>query len=619
MKTPTSLLAIALLFCQQSYIHTTDHPSELSAEYVLLGDHFQEIGRREKAMELYKKALSLHTNNPLALVKLATINCAQKNIDEAITQFNRAINLNYENADLHFNLGLCYQQQEDWKNAAQHFKRACDLDHAHLHAHLYAAAAYEKLQDFLPALVAVKRATQINTESFEAWHQLGSIYRHIERLEDAIEPYRKAMELQPNNLHVIMDLANALNMLNQHEEALKLYQTIVEKNPNAISALYNFGFTLKKMDKLDRALEIYKEVLAKKPDYAPVHFSLSSIYLSLGDFENGLPEYEWRWKAYNQDSHKKDIPLWEGQDLTGRTLLVCTEQGLGDTIQFVRYLKLLKAQNPSVKLIIETQSALAHLLRLQPYIDHVISRHEQRPRCDYQIPLMSIPHRVQTRLATIPADIPYIAASEERLAFWKEKLSHDTNFKIGICWQGNARYSTQALRRAVAAKSLPLQTFKPLSEIPGVSLYSLQQIDGIDQITTCDFKDKLILFDQDFDAAHGSFMDTAAVIPQLDLIISVDTATCHLAAAMGTPTWIIVPFPADWRWLRNRSDSPWYPSVRLFRQHTLGNWDTPINEIVSELQKTLSMTSSEHTISLLPHQPTAEQHQFFEHLMQTLN
>lgn len=619
MKIRTVSLSLVLFLSTQSYAKSTDHKVKLSKEYVQLGDLFEEIGKKEKAIKLYTKALSFHNDNPLAVAKLGTIYFAQKKIKEAIQQFEHAIKLKHEDPHLHFNLGLCYQQQNEWDKAAEQFKRTMELDPTHLNAHLYAGAAYEKLQQFVPAIIALKKATNLDSHSFEAWHQIGNIYRHIERLEDAIEPYRRAMALQPNNLHVIMDLANALNMLNHHEEALQLYQHIVEKNPNAISALYNFGFTLKKMDMLDRALEIYKQVLEKKPDYAPVHFSLSSIYLALGDFEKGWPEYEWRWKAYNERSHKTDIPLWNGENLTNQTLLICTEQGLGDTIQFVRYLKLLKAKHPHAKLIIETQSALAYLLRLQPYIDHVIARHEQRPHCDYQIPLMSIPNIVKTRLATIPADIPYIAADESRIATWKEKLSQDKNFKIGICWQGNARYSTQALRRAVAAKSLPLQALKPLSEIPGVSLYSLQQIDGVDQIKECDFKDKLTLFDQDFDTTHGAFMDTAAVVPHLDLVISVDTATCHLAAAMGVPTWIILPFPADWRWLRNRTDSPWYPSVRLFRQLKLGDWQTPINEVVTVLQKKLSESAPEKIVPLPAHQPTAEQHQFFENLVQTLD
>lgn len=600
------------------FANNTDNSRELSEEYVLLGSHFEQIGNHERAAELYTKAMSLDTENYRALTHLAKVFCMQKKIDDATALLEQRIELGHSDAELHFQLGQCYQQKEEWEKAAAQYKRTVELDPNNLNAHLYAGAAYEKTNQIIAAITAFHKATRMDPTLFEAWHQLGSLYRHIERLEDAVPAYRKAMKLRPQSAHVIMDLANTLNMLNHNDEALELYKTIIEQNPSALSALYNFGFTLKKMGKLKEALQIYQEVLSKKPDYAPVHFSLSSIYLTLGDFERGLPEYEWRWKAYNETKQRDAIPLWNGEQLTGKTLLVCAEQGLGDTLQFVRYLKLLKAKYPHIKLVLETQSALAPLLRLQPYIDHVIARNTQRPRCDYQIPLMSIPLQVQTRLETIPADIPYIAADEERIAFWKEKLSTDSNFKIGICWQGNARYATLALRKAVAAKSLDLQSLKPLSELDGVSIYCLQQVDGLDQVTDCDFTDKLIFFDTEFDSKYGSFMDSAAVIQQLDLVISVDTAPCHLAAAMNIPTWIMLPFPADWRWLLERSDSPWYPTVRLFRQPSAGDWNTPLSEMLSELKKKLSCAQTPKK-SYAPHQTTPEQQQFFEQLIHTLD
>ncbi len=629
MKIRIISLGLFFLFYATSHADTSpDHSSVIAEEYAHLGDHFDSIGKQKKAIELYTKALSFHNNNPHALIKLGNIYYAQHDTSQAIHHYEQAIQLQHEDPHMHFNLGLCYQQQDAWQKAAEQFKRAITLDPMHLNAHLYAGSAYEKLQQYEAAIDTLKKAAELDPRSFDVWHQLGNLYRHVERLEDAVVPYRKAAEQQPNNLHVMMDLANTLNMLNQNEESLKLYQQILAKNPNAISALYNFGFTLKKMDKLERALDVYEQVLAKKPDYAPVHFSLASIYLALGKLEKGWEEYEWRWKAHNESEKKFNIPVWKGEDLVGRSLLVYAEQGLGDTLQFIRYVKALKAKSSHIRIIFETQSSLAPLLKLQPYIDQVVSRGERLPHCHYQIPLMSLPYVLKTRLETIPADIPYITPDKDRLAFWKKQLSQDKNVKIGICWQGNARYSTQALRRAVAAKSLPLQAFKTLAEIPGVSIYSLQQVDGTEQIASCDFQEKLILFDKTFDKTYGSFMDSAAVMQQLDVVVSVDTGVCHLAAAMGVPTWILLPFPADWRWLRNRTDSPWYPSVRLFRQQQLGDWQTPMQDIVASIKNT-SNNSSLFTRNNPPtapavevetqsHQPTREQRQFFEQIIQTL-
>ncbi len=600
-----------------------DHKAHLSQEYCEVGDHYEQMGKKEKAIELYMKALSLNKTNPHALVKLGNINYENHDTDQAIKNYYLAIKEKPHDAHLRFNLGLCLQQKEMWPEAAEEFAKTVELDTHHLKAHLYASAAYEKLQQPEKAIAVLEQAVSLDPQSFDAQHRLGNLYRHIERLENAIGPYKKALQLQPDNVHVMMDLANCLNMVNRNEESLEMYQKILEKNPNVISALYNFGFTLKKMDNLDRALEVYQRVLDKKPDYAPVHFSLSSIYLALGDLEHGWDEYEWRWKTYTESAKKFNIPVWNGEDLSGKQLLIYAEQGLGDTLQFVRYAQVLKQQYPGIRIVFETQAPLTELLKLQQYLDVVIPRKNQMPYCDYQIPVMSIPRLVKTRLDSIPADTPYIKASSERLAYWKEKLSEDKNFKIGICWQGNARYSTQALRRAVAAKSMSLEAFKPLTKIPGVSIYSLQQIDGLEQLKTCSFKDKIITFDDDFDKKYGGFMDTAAVASHLDLVISVDTGVCHLAAAMDVPTWILVPFPADWRWLRNRTDSPWYRSVQLFRQLKVGDWHTPMQDVARALNqkldvKTVTTLTQQHPDTNF-HKPTEEQHQFFEQLLHSLN
>jgi hypothetical protein len=423
-------------------------------------------------------------------------------------------------------------------------------------------------------------------------------------------------------MQLSMDLANTLNMLNYNEESLNLYEQIVEQHPNTASALYNFGFTLKKMGHLERAMTVYHQVLAKNPNHAPTHFSLSSIYLTLGDFERGWPAYEWRWKAYNETPKTFAKPTWSGQDLTDQILFVHAEQGLGDTIQFVRYLKLLKKKYPTVCIILQSQDPLITLLSHQPYIDRVISRRESPRHFDYHIALMSLPYALQTRLETIPCDIPYIELPQQLVDVWQTKLAADTNFKVGICWQGNARYSTQALRRAVAFKSVQLNQFAPLFTIPGVSIYSLQRIDGTEQIADCPFKNRLITFDAPFDQQHGRFMDTAAVMKQLDLVISVDTGICHLAGAFNIPTWILLPEPADWRWLLDRVDSPWYPSVRLFRQTKAQDWDSVIQKITYELAYIVPNKQSPLTyappIKQFSQAPTNDQRFFFESLINTL-
>jgi tetratricopeptide (TPR) repeat protein len=448
------------------------------------------------------------------------------------------------------------------------------------------------------------------------YNQLGNQLRQQDRLEEAIEPYSVAVKLQPANIHMLMDLANAYHMLNRNIEALETYKKILEINPRAISALYNFGFTLKRMGYIEQPLEVYEQVLALKPDYPAARFSRSTLYLTMGDLERGFEEYEWRWKAYNENPKRFNLPMWEGEDLTDQILLVHAEQGLGDTIQFVRYLKMLKAQCPTLTIVFESQTPLIPLLKQQSYIDHLISRNEQPPFAHYQIPLMSIARVVKTRLETIPAQIPYLHQDEILTQEWKATLAHDHNLKVGICWHGNAQYKTASLRRAVIAKSIPLSQLKPLADIEGITLYSLQRVTGEDQLADCSFKNKLVLFDASFDQEHGRFMDTAAVMKNLDLVITVDTGTAHLAAALNVPTWIMASFPADWRWLRNRTDSPWYPTVRLFQQEKTGQWELVIKKIVKEL-KTL-VAERKRASTTHPSEPTASQIQFFKRIVKAL-
>lgn len=614
------LLLLCTLLCFIS-IATPDIPSriqELSQEYCILAQHYQG-NTKNKAIELYKKALEFNANNITANTQLALLYYEHNLITDALTHFQHALVDQPNNAHILFNIGQCYTKQQQWRAAFDAFQKTIQIDPLHERAYIHLGSICEKLTLPQEAIVLYKKAIEINHDSFEAYSNLGHLYKNLDQLDNAVEYYQRAYQLQPDHVQIMMDFANTLHMFDRHQESLELYEKILEKNPHILSALYNFGFTLKKMGHLQRAIEVYNQLLMQKPDYAPVHFSLSSIYLMLGDFERGWEEYEWRWKAYNEEPRPFNKPRWHGEDIIGRTLFVYAEQGLGDTLQFVRYLKLLKNKYKYIRIIFESQEALIPLLKLQPYIDQVVSRRETVPHFHYHIPLMSLPHILKTRLATIPANTPYIEPSPHLVAAWQKKLAHDTNFKIGLCWQGNAHYTTQALRHAVALKSIKLEQFAPLFQIPGVSIYSLQQSNGVEQIATCSFKDKLITFDSSFDSTHGRFMDTAAIMPHFDLIISVDTSIAHLAGSMNIATWIVVPQPADWRWLLNRTDSPWYPSVRLFRQHVSGDWQSVMTEITQEIrhrlqQKELALPIVEHPSITISN----DQRLFFEQLMTKL-
>lgn len=440
-------------------------------------------------------------------------------------------------------------------------------------------------------------ALEKDPKNFDALLHMGNALRDLDRVEESVSYYRRALALNPDHLIALMELANTLTMLDQNIEALALYIKVLEVKADLPAALHNFAFILKKIGRCEDAIRVFKKLLEIKPDYALAHFNLSAAYLSIGDFENGWKEYEYRWHAYNESPKRFAQPLWDGSNLAGKTILVYAEQGLGDTYQFIRYLKPLKEQGACV--IFESQAVLLPILKLCPYIDHVVHGKCTVPAFDYQIPLMTLPLLFKTQVDTIPQDIPYLYADQALVEHWAQELAHDTKLKIGICWHGNGRYPTQALRRSVAAKSIPLSQLIQIAAIDGVSVYSLQQIDGIDQLKQLDKSVQIHVFGEDFDSKNGKFMDTAAVMKNLDLVITVDTSIAHLAGGLGIKTWLILPEPADWRWIIGRLDSPWYPTMRIFKQQAPGDW----MGVMQDLKQALTELVALHNTPRSTHRP----------------
>lgn len=440
-----------------------------------------------------------------------------------------------------------------------------------------------------PAPEPLEEITKSPSESLvETYISLAEALRENQQHEPASIYLREALNLRPDDVTIMFDLANTLNMAHLNEEALNMYYRLLAKCPTHKTILYNTAYTLKKMGRITDAMLFYDATLEQDPEYSEALFSRSLAYLISGDFERGWPAYEARWKrsGYPEQRTFKE-PMWDGSDLHGKTIYIYAEQGLGDTFQFIRYAKVLKEQY-GARIIVSVQSPLVTIISLCPYIDKVISLKQQPLVFDYQIALMSLPNILKTTIATVPNEIPYLYADQKLVQKWKEYLAKDKNFKIGICWQGNNNYSTAALRSVVAAKSLSAEKFAKLLKVPGITLYSLQQQTGIDQLSNLPPSFSLHVFDGDFDNTSGRFMDTAGVIANLDLIITIDTSMAHFSAGLGAPTWVLLPNPADWRWLLNCSDTPWYPNMRLFRQEDHGDWDAVMDNITHELTKLVS-------------------------------
>lgn len=389
------------------------------------------------------------------------------------------------------------------------------------------------------------------------------------------------------------ELGNRSFQKHDYDNACTHYRSILRTNNNLINVHYNLAMTLRSMGRMEEAIHHYRKTLTARPMDASAHYGLAEALLSTGNFQEGWREFEWRYQR-DGDSRRFGDHLWHNQDLTGKTILVRSEYGQGDTIQFVRYLPMLK--DLGARVVLEAQPSLVRLLLPSAYIDEIVTVQENfdnLPDFDYQVPIMSLPNRFNTTIDSVPAEVPYLAADQELIDLWRDHLSHDTNFKIGICWDTSPYY--EQFKSPLSQKSILLENFIPLAHLHGVSLYSLQKMNGLDQLEMLPNEVTIHTFGDEFDARNGRFMDTAAVIENLDLIITVDTSIAHLAGALGKPVWVVLPCVADWRWMQNRNTTPWYPTMRLFRQEYPGEWQPVMDNIVNALfgfvldQRTRSM------------------------------
>jgi len=576
---PQTIFLLLSFFISTNYLtgKSNDGDFAIDQEYVKLSKKFALEGENKKAITFLKKALELNPKNRTACFDLGAILYNDKQTDEALEYFEKTLKIDPTCSQAYFNAAICRSEQNDLETSQNYLEKAISLNPKYKKAYKTLGEILIKDKQYKKLVMIFKEGIIHNPYSFEISYYLGKALRAMEKIDEAISYFRKAKQLNPTNIGVTLELANTLNMADKTEESLELYQKVLKTRPDLKHVKYNMAYTMKKLGMVEESIAVYKEVLKTDPGYAAAHFSLGLAYLTLGNFKRGLAEHEWRWKAYRESPKKYDQPIWKGENPAGRTIMLYAEQGLGDTFQFIRYAKILN--NLGAKVVVQVQRPLAKIISLCDYIHKVVPRGKPLPDFDYHLPIMSLPFIFKTDIDTIPDNIPYLSADNNLVEEWKKTLSNDQNFKIGICWQGNSKYSTQALRHAVAAKSISLKLFKQISDIPGVTLYSLQKTTGEEQLKGINQEFIVHTLGEDFDKSSGSFMDTAAVIKNLNLVITIDTSIAHLAGGLGAPVWIILPKPADWRWMLKTTKTPWYPNARLFRQTKSHDWENIISEV----------------------------------------
>ena len=399
-----------------------------------------------------------------------------------------------------------------------------------------------------------------------AWCFLGIALHDQRQYASAIDCYRKALKLNPTFPIALNNLGNSLRYVNCVEEADNCFQKAIDLKPDYLNAFKNRGTLHVWTGALDRGLYYYEQALKINPNEAELHRNLGVIYLLQGRFREGWNEYGWRWRVGDLYRTNTLIPVWDGSSLTGRRILLTAEQGLGDTLNFVRLAQVLR--NAGAQTLIHCQPQLLALLQNAPKLGPLYpnSLNIEQPM-DVQCSLIDAADILQINEQNIPSVCPYLFSSPQLTGYWARRFPKLSGTRrIGIAWQGNPDHQADLFR------SVPLTCFEPLSEIPDIELISLQSGFGTEQLDKWNGAKSVVKLGPEVDKTSGAFMDTAAIMLQLDLVITSDTSIAHLAGALGVPTGLALNYVPDWRWLLQRSDSPWYPSVRLFRQDVLGDW-----------------------------------------------
>ncbi len=527
-----------------------------------LGTALHESGKLDEAVASYNKSITLKPDYADAYYNLGNALKEQGQLDKAAKSYEQAILYRQDYADAYYNLGNVLKAQRKLDKAADSFKKAITLKPNYAMAHCNFGSVLQELGKIDEAIASYKIATILKPDYAMAYCNLGTAFQELGKIDEAITIYKKVLSFKPNFVMAHTNLGSAFQESGLLNEAKTCYEKAIMLNPDHAMAYSNLGSILQEFGNIDDAIKNYDRAIDLNPDEPTAHKNKSIALLLKENFTEGWPEYEWRLQTRAHSLRNFQKPRWDGSPLHGKSILVHSEQGFGDTIQFVRYLPMVKAQGGHV--IFECHNSLFRLLKNCTGIDRIVERSSDvvpEVQFDFHIPLLSLPGLFGTTLDSIPSDVPYVTVDSSLVEKWHIRLNHDSNFKIGIVWAGNPSFKNYHNR------SCSLSDFAALAEITGLSFYSLQkgsasvESDIAPVLKITDLKNELY-----------DFVDTAAVMSNLDLVISTDTAVVHLAGAMGKPVWTLLYSAPDWRWWLKRTDSPWYPSMRLFRQAQLNDW-----------------------------------------------
>src|SRR3974390_2694927 len=494
-------------------------------------------GQLNEAEQLCQRIIPINRNLFDALHLVAVVQSRLGKKDEALASYDRALKVRPDYAEALSNRGVTLHE----------------------------------LKRFEEALASYDRALKVRPDVADPLSNRGVTLHELKRFEEALASYDRALKVRPDVADPLSNRGVTLHELKRFEEALASYDRALKVRPDYAEALSSRGVTLRELNRFEEALTSYDSALKVRPDFADALYNRGLIRLLVGQYKDGWADHEWRWETtfFPSKRPKINVPIWQGEDLSGRHLLVFSEQGFGDMIQFAIYLPLLVERKCKVTFFAPAQ--LKRLFKLSFQSIEIVSELEGIHGIDFQVALMSLPHRFNTEPLSIPNKVPYLKIEPHLETRWKDRIGTQS-FKIGIAWSGNPTHKNDHNR------SINLSLFLPLLDAQATFVSLKTDIRPNDAALLKEQKNIL-----NFGEELKDFSDTAAIISNLDLVISVDTSVAHLAGALGKPIWVLLPFVPDWRWLLDREDSPWYPTARLFRQNGTRVWDTVIARVSTAL------------------------------------
>jgi Tfp pilus assembly protein PilF len=549
--------------------------------YFNLGNALADLKRLKEAERAYRSALKQKSDYSAAYNNLGNVLKDLGRPDEAEVACTRALEFDPDFAEAYCNLAFILLDLNRADEAECALKKALAIRPDHSETSFQLGVTLVKCGKFDEAAQVFSRVTELQPDYAEAFLNLGNTRYELKHFEEAVRAYLHAIDLKPELAETYNNLGNTLTELERLEEAEVVYRKAVALKPEYADACYNHGNALRDLGRMEEAEAAYCQSLTLKPDDATTQWNLGLLKLVQGDLDHGLKLHERRFDRATNNELEATIKIldqlpgesrWQGEPLDGTSLLVITEQGAGDNLMMMRYLPLLR-QRGLKRLVLYCYPQLMRVMFCMPGIDQIVPITDPLPFGDFDLycPIMSLPYLFQTRLESIPANVPYLVVPEEMKQKWHMRLAEVPGLKVGLVWAGNQAASFDKIR------SIPLNLFAPLHDSGGISFVSLQKGDRLQQLHK--FEGQLI----DWMDECKDYLDTAALVEQLDLIISVDTSVAHLAGALGKPVWLLNRFESEWRWMLDREDSPWYPSMRIFTQPVRNDWDSVVKRVGEEL------------------------------------